>query len=284
MNGQTFHIESYSAILTMGYTMPRRGAHNMNLEYILQKVKLGELEPMEASKQINNIYVAGGRVADLGFAQLDLDREARTGFPEVIFGESKTAEHITSIILEMRKTNDRVIATRVDADKAAQIMLTIPDLTYHAEARALLWFRHAPTLTSKSYIAVVCAGTSDVPVAEEAVIIAESMNCRVERVYDVGVAGIHRLFAQLPLIRGADAVIVVAGMEGALASVLGGLVSRPVIAVPTSCGYGANFQGISALLSMLNACSPGIVVVNIDNGFGAGYFAGMLISNQGKTE
>lgn len=256
----------------------------MNLEHILHKVKMGELEPAEASRQINRFSSMGERVADLGFAQLDLDREARTGFPEVIYGESKTAEQIGSIIIEMRKFNDRVIATRVDADKAAQVMLSIPDMTYHAEARTLLWLKNTPTITDSAYIAIVCAGTSDVPVAEEAAIIAECMNCRVERVYDVGVAGIHRLFAQLPVIRGAAAVIVVAGMEGALASVLGGLVSRPVIAVPTSCGYGANFQGLSALLSMLNACSPGIVVVNIDNGFGAGYFAGMLISNQANSE
>lgn len=256
----------------------------MNLEQILQKVKMGELEPAQASKQINLLSSLGGRVADIGFAQLDVDREARTGFPEVIYGEGKTAEQISSIIIEMRKFNDRVIATRVDADKAAQVLLTIPDLTYHAEARILLWLKHAPTITDESYIAIVCAGTSDVPVAEEAAIIAQCMNCRVERVYDVGVAGIHRLIAQLPIIRGAAAVIVVAGMEGALASVLGGLVSQPVIAVPTSFGYGANFQGLSALLSMLNACSPGIVVVNIDNGFGAGYFAGMLITNQRKSE
>jgi len=258
----------------------------LKLEQILQKVQSGELEPTEAAKQINHLSSIDGRIADLGFAQLDVDRESRTGFPEVIYGESKTAEQIGAIIIEMRKFNDRVIATRVDADKAAQVLLSIPDLTYHAEARTLLWLKHNPivTATNSDYIAIVCAGTSDVPVAEEAAIIAECMNCRVERVYDVGVAGIHRLFAQLPIIRGAAAVIVVAGMEGALASVLGGLVSKPVIAVPTSCGYGASFDGLSALLSMLNACSPGIVVVNIDNGFGAGYFAGMLISNQGKSE
>jgi NCAIR mutase (PurE)-related protein len=256
----------------------------LNLEHILHQVKLGELEPAEAANQINQLSSVSGRVSDLGFAQLDVDREARTGFPEVIYGESKSAEQIAAIITEMRKFNDRVIATRVDADKASQVMSSIPDLTYHAEARILLWLKNNPIITDSSYIAVVCAGTSDVPVAEEAVIIAQCMNCRVERVYDVGVAGIHRLFAQLPIIRGAAAIIVVAGMEGALASVLGGLVSKPVIAVPTSCGYGGNFQGLSALLSMLNACSPGIVVVNIDNGFGAGYFAGMLLSNQGKTE
>jgi NCAIR mutase (PurE)-related protein len=253
----------------------------LNLEHILHQVKLGELEPLEAANQINQLSSVSGRVSDLGFAQLDVDREERTGFPEVIYGESKSAEQIAAIITEMRKFNDRVIATRVDAVKATQVMSSIPDLTYHAEARILLWLKTPPNITDSSYIAVVCAGTSDVPVAEEAVIIAQCMNCRVERVYDVGVAGIHRLFA---VIRGADAVIVVAGMEGALASVLGGLVSKPVIAVPTSCGYGGNFQGMSALLSMLNACSPGIVVVNIDNGFGAGYFAGMLISNQRKTE
>jgi NCAIR mutase (PurE)-related protein len=256
----------------------RLGCIELNLEHILQQVKIGELEPLDAANLINQLSSVSGRVSDLGFAQLDVDREARTGFPEVIYGESKTAEQIIAIITELRVFSDRVIATRVDANKASQVLLAIPDLTYHAEARILLWLKNPPTLTNSNYIAVVCAGTSDVPVAEEAAIIAQCMNCRVERVYDVGVAGIHRLFAQLPIIRGASAVIVVAGMEGALASVLGGLVSKPVIAVPTSCGYGGNFEGLSALLSMLNACSPGIVVVNIDNGFGAGYFAGMLIS------
>lgn len=284
MNGQTFHIEPYSVMMgRLQLFITSSKVDHMNLELILQQVKLGELEPSEAVNLINQLSSVSGRVSDLGFAQLDVDRESRTGFPEVIFGESKSAEQIIAIITELRTYSDRVIATRVEADKAAQVLTAIPDLTYYAEARILLWLKFPPMTTSTDYIAVVCAGTSDVPVAEEAVIIAECMNCRVERVYDVGVAGIHRLFAKLPIIRGAAAVIVVAGMEGALASVLGGLVSKPVIAVPTSCGYGSNFEGLSALLSMLNACSPGIVVVNIDNGFGAGYFAGMLIS-QKKSE
>jgi NCAIR mutase (PurE)-related protein len=252
----------------------------VNLDTILHKVKTGELEPTEAAAWINQLKTWGGTIADLGFAQLDIDREWRTGFPEVIYGQNKSAEQICQIITEMRKHNDRVIATRIDADKAAAIMLTIDGMTYHSEARTLSWIKNVPEVTTSTYIAVVCAGTSDVPVAEEAAIIAECMNCRVERIYDVGVAGIHRLFAQLPVIRGAAAIVVVAGMEGALASVIGGLVSSPIIAVPTSFGYGANLQGLSALLSMLNACSPGIVVVNIDNGFGAGYFAGMITSNQ----
>lgn len=251
----------------------------MNLDHILHKVKSGEIEPDGAAELIEQLMQINGRIADLGFARLDLDRAERTGFPEVIFGQSKTAEQLAAIIARMRMHNDLVIATRVDAVKAAQVMQTIDDLTYRSEAKILLWLKNKPEPVNDSYVAIVCAGTSDVPIAEEAAVIVECMNCRVERIYDVGVAGIHRLFAQLPRIRGADAVVVIAGMEGALASVIGGLVSRPVIAVPTSFGYGANFQGLSALLSMLNACSPGIAVVNIDNGFGAGCFAGMIVQN-----
>lgn len=216
----------------------------------------------------------------LGYAQLDLSRPARTGFPEVIYGESKSAEQIAAIFERLAAHTDRVLATRVDADKAAYVMQRIPGVKHHPEARALTWLRSGEAVPDGgSYIAVVCAGTSDVPVAEEAAVTAECLGSRVERVYDVGVAGIHRLFRRLPVIRGASAVVVVAGMEGALASVLGGLVAVPVIAVPTSVGYGASFQGVAALLSMLNACAPGISVVNIDNGFGAGYNAALIHQN-----
>ncbi|WP_163859441.1 nickel pincer cofactor biosynthesis protein LarB [Paenibacillus elgii] len=221
----------------------------------------------------------------LGYAQLDLSRPARTGFPEVIYGESKSAEQIAAIFERLAAHTDRVLATRVDADKAAYVMHRIPGVKHHPEARALTWLRSGEAVTDGgSYIAVVCAGTSDVPVAEEAAVTAECLGSRVERVYDVGVAGIHRLFRRLPVIRGASAVVVVAGMEGALASVLGGLVAVPVIAVPTSVGYGASFQGVAALLSMLNACAPGISVVNIDNGFGAGYNAALIHQNGTKRD
>jgi NCAIR mutase (PurE)-related protein len=217
-------------------------------------------------------------IADLGFAQLDLGRAKRTGFPEVIFGEGKTSEQIAQIMQTMIERSDRVLATRVDATKAQYVCTQIPALTYHKEARALSW-QHPDVTKNEGYVAVVCAGTSDLPVAEEACVTAICMGNRVERVYDVGVAGIHRLFNRLPVIRGANAIVVVAGMEGALASVLGGLVDKPLVAVPTSIGYGANFQGFAALLSMLNACAPGIAVVNIDNGFGAGYYAGLINHN-----
>lgn len=259
----------------------------MELYHILQQVKNGELEPEQAAERLGPLLAkeagagspAGpnpGRIADLGFAKLDLDRERRTGFPEVIFGQGKPAERIAAIITELRKHASQVIATRIDAEKAEAVKRMVGDLTYWPEARALVWQSAPPKPVAAGYVAVVCAGTSDLPVAEEAALIAECMGCRVERIYDVGVAGIHRLFAQLERIRAASAIVVVAGMEGALPSVIGGLVSVPVLAVPTSVGYGASFQGLAALLGMLNACAPGIAVVNIDNGFGAGYMAGLI--------
>lgn len=215
-------------------------------------------------------------LADLGFAQLDLQREERTGFPEVIFGEGKTTAQIIEILMKMMEHTERVLATRISPEKAEQVIQTLPMLTYHESARALTWLKGSSSPIYEGYIAIVCAGTSDVPVAEEAAVTAECMGHRVERIYDVGVAGIHRLFRRLPLIRGANAIVVAAGMEGALASVMGGLVSKPIVAVPTSVGYGASFQGLTAMLSMLNSCAPGVSVVNIDNGFGAGYYASLI--------
>ena len=253
----------------------------MKLETILQQVQQGGLSVDEAARLLNE-QTSGA--ADLGYARLDIHRQRRTGFPEVIFGEGKTAEQLIGIIRELRKHASPVVATRVDPDKAAIVTAAIDDVAYLAEPRALLWQSEPPAPVGDGYVAVVCAGTSDLPVAEEAALIASCMGCRVEKIYDVGVAGIHRLFAQLPRIRAASAIVVAAGMEGALASVVGGLVSSPVIAVPTSCGYGANFQGGSALLSMLNACAPGIAVVNIDNGFGAGYMAGLIMKTHTQTE
>jgi NCAIR mutase (PurE)-related protein len=223
-------------------------------------------------------------VADLGFAQLDLERERRTGFPEVVFGEGKSASQLTAILGKLTEHADRVLATRVSADKAAEIIAALPGFAYHEAARTLTW-RREPAATppdDDGYVAVVSAGTSDVPVAEEAAITAECMGCRVERIYDVGVAGIHRLFRRLPQIRGANVVIVAAGMEGALTSVVGGLVDKPVIALPTSVGYGASFHGLAALLTMLNSCAAGVSVVNIDNGFGAGYCAAVIHKNTSK--
>lgn len=276
----------------------------MQLEGILKLVRSGELDLDEAKQQLAELLqsqaqslppyagpgaasprpqgeAAGGHhsgIADIGFAQLDTDRERRTGFPEVVFGEGKTAEQIAAIIARMSQHTERVLATRVDAAKAELILAEVPGTEYHKTARAVTWFKQ-PVAKTKGYVAVVCAGTSDLPVAEEAALTAECMGSRVERVFDVGVAGIHRLFNRLELIRGANAIVVAAGMEGALSSVVGGLVDKPVIAVPTSIGYGASFQGLAALLAMLNSCAPGVTVVNIDNGFGAGYAAGMINLN-----
>ncbi|OXM87652.1 nickel pincer cofactor biosynthesis protein LarB [Paenibacillus rigui] len=262
----------------------------INVESILKLVRSGDLDVAEAQKHLEEIAQASGsqgyRVDDLGFAQLDVDRERRTGFPEVIFGEGKTAEHICMIFQRFMEHNDRVLATRVSKDKAEFIQSQIADLSYHPEARVLSWVKPNAAVPSQEtdYIAVVCAGTSDLPVAEEAALTAEHLGCRVERIYDVGVAGIHRLFRRLDVIRNATAIVVAAGMEGALTSVIGGLVAKPVIAVPTSIGYGASFNGIAALLAMLNSCSPGVSVVNIDNGFGAGYNAALIYKTTTKRD
>jgi len=212
---------------------------------------------------------------ELGFAHLDLQRNQRTGFPEVIYAEGKTTEQVITIFERLIGKQEVVLATRVSEDMAQKTIKHFPNLQYNKNARTLLSNRRKKT-TYEGYIAVVCAGTSDLPVAEEAFVTAEAMGSKVELICDVGVAGLHRLINKIDLIRKANVIIVVAGMEGALPSVVGGLVAKPVIAVPTSVGYGANFQGLSALLGMLNSCSSGITVVNIDNGFGAGYQAGLI--------
>lgn len=251
------------------------------LEQLLELVKSGEVSVEEANLQLTKrISENQSRVEDLGYAQLDIDREQRTGFPEVIFGEGKTTEQLISIFQKLSQHSDRVLATRVDSAKAEDVMNELPELTYHASSRALTWFKKPILRVHDGYVAVVCAGTSDLPVAEEAALIAECMGSHVERVYDVGVSGLHRLFKHLPRVREANAIVVVAGMEGALVSVIGGLVSKPIIAVPTSIGYGAHLQGIAPLLTMLNSCAPGVTVVNIDNGFGAGYYAGLINKNR----
>ena len=255
----------------------------MDLEKILKLVQTGDLDVEEAKKQIiKEGSAAGPANLDLGFAQLDIDREKRTGFPEVVFGEGKTAEQIEAIFRRLMEHADRVLATRVDAAKAAHVIAAVEGVTYHETARALTWFKRPMLKVHDGYIAVVCAGTSDLPVAEEAALRRSAWAATLNAYYDVGVAGIHRLFRRLELIRGANAIVVVAGMEGALVSVVGGLVAKPIMAVPTSIGYGANLAGIAALLSMLNSCSPGISVVNIDNGFGAGYYAGLINKNMSK--
>ncbi len=214
-------------------------------------------------------------VADLGFAQVDSHRALRKGFPEIVFGAGKTPEQIVKIAGKLLEAEPHVLVTRITAQHARALRRKFKDAVHHELARCVTIDRK-PLPRRPGTIAVVCAGTSDLPVAEEAAVTAEIMGNRVERVNDVGVAGVHRLFSRLESIQRANVVIVVAGMEGALPSVVAGLVSKPVIAVPTSVGYGASFGGLAALLGMLNSCAGGVTVVNIDNGFGAGYAASQI--------
>ncbi|APF26375.1 AIR carboxylase family protein [Clostridium sporogenes] len=212
---------------------------------------------------------------DLGYAKIDNHREMRVGYPEVIYCAGKTVDQIKGIIEFMLTKENNILGTRATKEAYEEVKKICPEAEYNELARTIV-IKKREVKSKDGYIAVVTAGTSDIPVSEEAAVTAELFGNKVERIYDVGVAGIHRLFDKLELIRGARVVVVAAGMEGALASVVGGLVDKPVIAVPTSIGYGANFQGLSALLSMLNSCASGVSVVNIDNGFGAGYLASMI--------
>lgn len=211
----------------------------------------------------------------MGFAKVDHHRAVRKGFPEVVFGQGKTPAQVAKIASALLEHSERLLVTKTTREAWYAVRREVPDASFDETARAIIVDRRA-TPDPVSGVAVASAGTSDLPVAEEAAVTAELMGCRVERVVDVGVAGIHRLFAEMPRIGRARVVVVVAGMEGALPSVVGGLVRAPVIAVPTSVGYGASFDGLAALLSMLNSCAPGVSVVNIDNGFGGGYLAGMI--------
>jgi NCAIR mutase (PurE)-related protein len=213
--------------------------------------------------------------ADLGFAQVDTHRALRKGFPEVIFGAGKTPEQVVRIAAKLLEREQQVLVTRVTPEHARRLRRRFRKAVHHELARCVT-IEKEPLPRRPGAIAVVCAGTSDLPVAEEAAVTAEIMGNRVERVSDVGVAGVHRLFGRLPTLQDANVIIVVAGMEGALPSVVAGLVSKPVIAVPTSVGYGAHFGGLAALLGMLNSCGSGVMVVNIDNGFGAGYAASQI--------
>jgi NCAIR mutase (PurE)-related protein len=216
---------------------------------------------------------------DIGYARLDVHRSLRQGLPEVVFCQNKTAEQATGILERLWEYHDRVLATRVTAEMAAAIQSRLPQAEYDPTSRLLNLARTQPSPPDGDapYAMVVSGGTSDLPVAEEAAQTAEFMGSRVERAYDVGVAGVHRLLDERERLSGADVVISVAGMEGALTSVVGGLVACPVIGVPTSVGYGAHFDGLAPLLAMLNSCAPGVAVVNIDNGFGAGLYAHLIL-------
>lgn len=212
---------------------------------------------------------------DLGFAKLDNHRALRCGFPEVVFCQGKTAEQVITILEHLTASGGPVLATRANADLYATVAANWPEARYNEAARAIM-FNQPAKPRYPGYILVVSAGTADIPVAEEARVTAEMMGNRVKTIYDAGVAGIHRLLHSRDEIFDANVIVVVAGMEGALASVVGGLSSRPVVAVPTSVGYGASFNGLAPLLTMLNSCAAGVSVVNIDNGFGAGYIAALI--------
>ncbi|MEI6602317.1 MAG: nickel pincer cofactor biosynthesis protein LarB [Clostridia bacterium] len=244
---------------------------------MLHSVKAGEKSVDEALFELKKLPFE-----DLGYAKLDHHREIRNGYPEVIFSQGKTVEQVAAIFQKLMVRNANVMATRATRAVFEAVQLIAPDAVYSEMAR-IVYVKGAPaegdadqTGKAEKYIAVVSAGTSDMPVAEEAAVTAEILGNNVHRIYDVGVAGIHRLLSNTDELMRANVVIVVAGMEGALASVVGGLVDKPVVAVPTSVGYGASFGGIAALLTMLNSCASGIGVVNIDNGFGAGYLAATI--------
>jgi len=241
------------------------------LESLLEKVQSGKTSIEEAMGQLKSLPFE-----DLGFSRIDHHRSLRKGFPEVIWGEGKTTNEILSIMKQLKEKGQNILATRLDEEKARRIRKAFPKSEYHSRSRVLTYLTHPVEVTGKGRILVITAGTTDIPVAEEAAITARLMGNEVETVYDVGVAGIHRLLHERERMEAAHVLIVVAGMEGALPSVVGGLVNRPVIAVPTSIGYGTSFGGITALLAMLNSCASGVAVVNIDNGFGAGYIASLI--------
>jgi NCAIR mutase (PurE)-related protein len=240
------------------------------VEKLLNDVKNGQTSIKKALEVLKDFPYT-----DLGFARIDHHREFRTGYPEIIYCAGKSVEQVREIFRVMSEKQNNVIGTRANQEMYEAVRSISTDIIYYPVAR-IISLQKKKTPVPESRIAIITAGTSDMPVAEEAAITAELLGNKVVRIYDAGVAGIHRLVDKLPDIRGCRVIIVIAGMEGALASVVGGLVDKPVIAVPTSVGYGANFGGISALLGMLTSCSTGVTVVNIDNGFGAGFAASMI--------
>ncbi len=250
-----------------------------HLTRMLEAVRDGRLAPAEAAQSIalEPYHDAGG------FAKVDLHRSMRCGFPEVVFGQGKTAEQIESILCAQRANGQGGLVTRLDPQAAIHLKRAFPEGEHNALGRT---FRLAPPTDpgpKLGRVTIVTAGTSDLPVAEEAKVTAQAWNCEVELIADVGVAGLHRLLHQLPNLKSCDAIVVVAGMEGALPSVVGGLVDCPVIAVPTSIGYGAHFHGLAALLGMLNSCSSNVVVVNIDAGFSGGHIASLIARRMGQA-
>lgn len=242
-----------------------------SVKNLLMGVKSGEIPVEEAIDRLKSLPYL-----DLGFAVVDTHRALRQGFPEVIMGEGKDARDLLAIIENLRKDGNTILVTRVDPEKARAVREQLPGITYNERSRSLVLVEGEIAIRGRGTIMVVSAGTSDIPVAEEAALVCELTGNVTERLWDVGVAGIHRLIHHVDRLRSANVLVVVAGMEGALPSVIGGIVERPVVAVPTSIGYGAGFGGLSALLGMLNSCAAGVCVVNIDNGFGAGYVASLI--------
>ena len=240
---------------------------------LLERVQAGETSPAQALQHLAKLPYE-----DAGFARIDHHRALRLGLPEVIYAAGKSPEQVAEIFARMAAESGSVLATRAAPDAYAAVHERVPEAVYHETARMIGLRRPEPGTAGP--VAVVCAGTSDLPVAEEAAVTAEYLGCDVARIWDVGVAGLHRILAARESLNTARAVIVCAGMEGALPSVVGGLVAAPVIAVPTSVGYGAAFGGVAALLGMLNSCSPNVCVVNIDNGFGAAYVAAMMVKQR----
>jgi NCAIR mutase (PurE)-related protein len=242
----------------------------LKLEDVLEKVHTGKLTPRKALEQLRDYPYQ-----DLGFAKVDHHREVLKGYPEIIYGLGKTPEQIIRIAREIVKKGSNLLITRIEPDVFAKIKAKIPGCRYEAAAR-IVTCRKKDVPPGKGRIAIVTAGTSDIPVAEEAAVTAEALGNETDRIFDVGVAGLHRLLGQYERIKQARVIIVAAGMEGALPSVVAGLMKVPIIAIPTSVGYGASFKGLAALLAMLNSCPGGVAVVNIDNGFGAGYLASLI--------
>ena len=243
------------------------------LRALFDAVRAGRLDPDDAARQ-GQAVLHEAAVEDLAFARVDHDRATRQGFPEVVFGQGKTADQIARIARAIVERGHGLLVTRTDDTAFAELAKVVPDAVFHPAARIIE--RRGPGPEGRGVVLVAAAGTSDIPVAEEAAVSAEVMGNPVDRLYDVGVAGLHRLLAERERLEAARVVIVVAGMEGALPSVVGGLVRVPVVAVPTSVGYGASFGGVAALLGMLNSCANGIAVVNIDNGFGAACMASAI--------
>ena len=250
----------------------RRNIDETRLRALLDGFRSGRVTEDEAVAELSALPYK-----DIGFAKVDHHRALRKGFPEVVFGLGKSHEQVAALAVELLRSSDRLLVTRATTEAFAAVAGQVKDAVYDPLARTIVVDRRRglPRLPG---VVIVSAGTSDLPVACEAAVTAEIMGCAVERVVDVGVAGLHRLLSSMPVIERAKVVVAVAGMEGALPSVLGGLVKVPVIAVPTSVGYGASFGGLAALLAMLNSCAPGVGVVNIDNGFGAGYLAAMIVN------